>query len=104
MQQCLGSALAAACCLLPPECVPILLPGCFNVPDWRLLHCAARGLPPWTKEGSPRSSTPVASRQMAQKSSDDDLESPEEESIMSDADSSNMSIEGEELVPGRGGY
>ena len=47
---------------------------------------------------------PVASRQRAQDLSDDDLESPKEESIMSIADSSNMSIEGEELIHSRGGY
>lgn len=74
-----------------------------SVPDQRLLHCAGPGRPPGRKAGGPRSSKPVASRRRAQKLSDDDFESPEEEFIVSDDDFSDMSIEFEELIQSRGG-
>lgn len=60
------------------------------------------GRPPGRKAGGPRSSKPVASRRRAQKLSDDDFESPEEEFIVSDDDFSDMSIEFEELIQSRG--
>eukprot|EP00891_Asterochloris_glomerata_P003923 jgi/Astpho2/3923/fgenesh1_pg.00063_%23_4_t len=60
------------------------------------------GRPPGRKAGGPRSSKPIASRRRAQKLSDDDFESPEEEFIVSDDDFSDMSIEFEELIQSRG--